>query len=79
MQEEIFGPILPILKFSNVSEVIQVVNDHPTSLAVYIFSKDQEFKKAFDDVATGALVYNDCMVHFINPSLPFGGIGSSGM
>jgi aldehyde dehydrogenase (NAD+) len=79
MQEEIFGPVLPLLTFSDASEAIEIMNDHPTPLAAYIFSKNQTFKSAFEAIQSGAIVYNDCMVHFINPSLPFGGINSSGM
>ncbi len=62
MQEEIFGPVLPILKFSSTEEAISIIQEHPTPLALYVFSNDYSFKASFDSIQAGAISFNDCLV-----------------
>ena len=80
MNEEIFGPILPILSYENESEIKNILNINPTPLAFYIFSKNQTFiDNLIENNKFGGCVVNDTLIHYINPNLPFGGIGDSGM
>lgn len=65
MQEEIFGPILPIFSFTDISEVINFTNDRPKPLALYYFGSNKEnIKKLEEETSSGALVVNDCI--FVN-------------
>ena len=80
MQEEIFGPILPILAYDRIEDAIDYVNHHPRPLALYLFSFDHALQRRV--VATthsGAVSFNDTMTHAGVSDLPFGGIGESGM
>lgn len=80
MQEEIFGPLLPILTVDGVDEAIQFINDREKPLVIYVFSHDDKLiKKVIAETSSGALVANDCVVHFLDSALPFGGVGHSGM
>ena len=80
MNEEIFGPILPILSYENESEIKHIIDNNPTPLAFYIFSKNQTFiDNLIENNKFGGCVVNDTLIHYINPNLPFGGIGDSGM
>jgi acyl-CoA reductase-like NAD-dependent aldehyde dehydrogenase len=80
MQEEIFGPILPIIEFSDVEEVIDLVNDRAKPLALYIFSRSQKFiDKILHHTSSGGVAINDTVMHIGNPNLPFGGVGDSGL
>ena len=80
MQEEIFGPILPIISFQNTSEIETWVNKHPNPLAFYIFSEEkEEASTILSNYNFGGGVINDTIVHFLNDRLPFGGVGNSGM
>ena len=80
MNEEIFGPILPILSYENESEIKNILDTNPTPLAFYIFSKNQMFiDNLIENNKFGGCVINDTLIHYINPNLPFGGIGDSGM
>jgi aldehyde dehydrogenase (NAD+) len=80
MQDEIFGPILPILEFEDLSAAIASINSRPKPLALYVFSNRREnYRKVIDEVPFGAGCINDTVVHFANPHLPFGGVGNSGM
>ena len=80
MTEEIFGPILPIISYSNTSEVDQIINSYEKPLALYLFSED---KKYVDYIlqyhSFGGGCINDTVVHLVNERLPFGGVGHSGM
>lgn len=80
MQEEIFGPILPILTYKNLDEVINIIENKPHPLALYIFSNN---KKNINKVTTtcryGGGCVNDAVVHLATPEMPFGGVGASGM
>ncbi|MCW7999933.1 aldehyde dehydrogenase [Clostridium sp. cpc1] len=80
MGEEIFGPILPILEYEELDEVIDIVNSHPKPLALYFFSNDKEdIKKIVDGISFGGGCINDTIMHLSSPYLPFGGVGTSGM
>src|SRR6266404_6064230 len=80
MQEEIFGPILPVLEVDNVEEVINFVNARPSPLGLYVFSEDQRVtERILNGTTSGDAVVNDCTVHPLVPDLPFGGVGNSGM
>lgn len=80
MNEEIFGPILPILSFENYHDAIKIIEIHKNPLAFYVFtaSKHKE-KKWLEDVAFGGGCINNACWHLTNPHLPFGGRGSSGI
>ena len=81
MQEEIFGPLLPVMTYSgDLAEVIGYINAHPRPLAAYFFSDDVEHQRLMRQKTTsGALVINDVMTHVSLDSLPFGGVGASGI
>lgn len=81
MQEEIFGPLLPIKTYSgDLSEAIRYINAHPRPLAAYYFGNDNARQQQMRQQTTsGALVINDVMTHVSIDSLPFGGVGASGI
>lgn len=80
MQEEIFGPVLPILTFFDIKEAAALVNARPRPLALYLFTKDKK-REAFilRNVSYGGGCINDTVVHLATPHMPFGGVGNSGM
>ena len=79
MQEEIFGPILPIITYSNLQEAIDLVNQRAKPLALYIFSKSTALvESVIRQTSAGGTCVNDVVLHISNPNLPFGGIGNSG-
>ncbi|MEC5317346.1 coniferyl aldehyde dehydrogenase [Brenneria populi subsp. brevivirga] len=80
MQEEIFGPILPIKTYRRRDEALEYINSHPRPLAAYYFGQDPARQRWFSQHTTsGALVVNDVMTHAIVENLPFGGVGPSGI
>lgn len=80
LQEEIFGPILPVIPFSNSSEIIEQVNRSPMPLAFYLFTTNRKMERELmSQVAFGGGCVNDVIAHLTNPDLPFGGIGPSGV
>ncbi|XP_047451108.1 aldehyde dehydrogenase family 3 member A2-like [Mugil cephalus] len=80
MQEEIFGPLLPIITVSGVDEAIQFISEREKPLVIYVFSHDNKLiKKVIAETSSGALLANDTLVHFTVSALPFGGVGNSGM
>lgn len=80
MEREIFGPILPILIFDELDEVIKVVNSHDKPLALYYFSEDKnKINKVLNNTSSGGVTINDTLVHVSSVYLPFGGVGNSGM
>ncbi|ARS35609.1 aldehyde dehydrogenase [Pontibacter actiniarum] len=80
MQEEIFGPILPVITVENMQEAIRVVNAHEKPLALYFFSSNKEQQQhLLKYTHFGGGCINDTISHLINPNLPFGGVGGSGM
>lgn len=78
MQEEIFGPILPVLTYQKLEEIPQIVNSTPLSLYLFSTSKENE-KYVLNNVSFGGGCVNDTIVHLSTPYLPFGGVGQSGM
>jgi aldehyde dehydrogenase (NAD+) len=79
MQEEIFGPILPIIEYSDISEAIEFINNRPKPLALYLFSNDRKIqKKVLRETSSGGVCINDTVVHFTSTELPYGGVGASG-
>lgn len=80
MQEEIFGPVLPVLKFEDISHVIQTVNSHPKPLALYLFTTDKKVERdILKRISFGGGCVNDTIVHIASSNMPFGGVGESGM
>ena len=80
MGEEIFGPILPILTYANRDEAIDLINSQPKPLAMYLFTASKETERLFlRNVSFGGGCINDTLAHLSVPSLPFGGVGDSGM
>ena len=80
MQEEIFGPLLPVIRVSSTDEAIRLVNKTEKPLALYVFSQSQAtIDKFLNETSSGAVCVNDAIVQAAVPSLPFGGVGQSGM
>ena len=80
MKEEIFGPLLPILTFKDKKEVIDIVRANKYPLALYLFTKDPSIEEfILKNIQFGGGCVNDTISHLVNPKLPFGGIGTSGM
>lgn len=80
MNEEIFGPILPVIPFQSWDKAIEKVRSKPHPLAAYVFSnRKSEQNQAIDQLQFGGMTINDTMQHLANPNLPFGGVGNSGM
>ncbi|MFK7916204.1 MAG: coniferyl aldehyde dehydrogenase [Pseudomonadales bacterium] len=80
MQDEIFGPVMPIKSYSKVEETIDYVNEHPRPLGLYYFGDDdQEQTKVLDHTTSGGVTVNDVVMHVAQEDLPFGGVGPSGM
>ena len=80
MQEEIFGPILPVLEIESVEAVIKWVNDRPSPLGLYVFAEDEDVvERILNSTSSGDAEVNDCAIHPLFPELPFGGVGNSGM
>ena len=79
MQEEIFGPILPIITYHNLEEILLKIKSLPKPLACYLFTNDSNIKnKVLNDISFGGGAINDAIMHFSNSNLPFGGVGESG-
>jgi acyl-CoA reductase-like NAD-dependent aldehyde dehydrogenase len=80
MQEEVFGPVLPVLEIDSVEAVIDWVNERPEPLGLYVFTEDEHVaERILDGTNSGDACVNDCSVHPLVPELPFGGTGNSGM
>lgn len=80
MQEEIFGPILPVLTFNNFNEALSQINDHEKPLSAYLFTDNSEEKESFvSKISFGGGCINDVVMHLSNDYLPFGGVGNSGI
>jgi aldehyde dehydrogenase (NAD+) len=79
MQEEIFGPILPVLTFDDISEVLDYVNSHEKPLAFYYFGSNKKAKEMLLKTTSGGGCINDTLMHIANHHLPFGGVGNSGL
>jgi aldehyde dehydrogenase (NAD+) len=79
MADEIFGPILPVLTVESLDQAVEFVNSRPKPLALYIFSSGQLGRDLIDRIPSGGAVINHIAMHCLVPSLPFGGVGASGM
>lgn len=80
MQDEIFGPLLPVLVFSEISDIIRKINERPKPLALYLFSDDRLIqKRVTEEIAYGGGAINNTIVHVASHFLPFGGVGPSGI
>lgn len=80
LQEEIFGPILPVVGFHEIEQALSFVKRRPKSLALYLFTRNHLLQeRVIRDVSCSSVVVNDVVVNQIVPGLPFGGVGNSGM
>lgn len=80
MQEEIFGPVLAVVPIDNFEDALEFVKSRPHPLALYVFTNDARFKNnIITETQSGSVVVNDCILQFVQSSLPFGGVGESGM
>lgn len=80
MQEEIFGPVLPIMTYENLDSVIKIIRNNPKPLALYLFTTDRNIeRKVLNEVSSGNACINDTITHLVNPYIPFGGVGNSGI
>ncbi len=80
MQSEIFGPILPVMTYGSMDELMEMLKKCPNPLSLYYFSKNRKnIRKVLKTVPSGGVTVNDTLMHFTFSSLPFGGTGSSGM
>ncbi|XP_010263855.1 PREDICTED: aldehyde dehydrogenase family 3 member F1-like [Nelumbo nucifera] len=80
MTEEIFGPFLPIITLKNIQQSAGFIKSRPKPLALYVFTKDETLKKLMiSQTSSGSITFNDVAFQFLSDSLPFGGVGQSGM
>jgi len=80
MQEEIFGPILPVIPFDSMGDVLALLLDRPAPLALYLFTNDRAVQeRILSGTRSGGVCINDTVVHMVGQDLPFGGVGESGM
>ncbi|MFK0730500.1 MAG: aldehyde dehydrogenase [Gloeotrichia echinulata GP01] len=80
MQEEIFGPILPIIEYSDITEAIALINSRPKPLALYFFSQNKNLQhRVLQETSSGGVCLNDTVMQVGVSSLPFGGVGDSGI
>ncbi|MEN9302305.1 MAG: hypothetical protein RL264_734 [Bacteroidota bacterium] len=79
MQEEIFGPILPVMTYSSIDEAIAYIKANEKPLAFYYYGKEKDGLKVFHETSSGGGCINDGLLHIANHNLPFGGVGNSGM
>mmetsp|Transcript_88680 Transcript_88680/g.185361 ORF Transcript_88680/g.185361 Transcript_88680/m.185361 type:complete len:498 (-) Transcript_88680:54-1547(-) len=79
MQEEIFGPVMPMLTVGTTDEIVDYINSGDKPLALYIFGPPAAARTIIDRTSSGGVCVNDTLLHITNPNLPFGGVGESGM
>jgi acyl-CoA reductase-like NAD-dependent aldehyde dehydrogenase len=80
MQEEIFGPILPVMDFNALEDALNFLRDRPTPLALYLFTRDRLTQEhVLESTRSGGVCLNDTITHMIGQDLPFGGLGDSGL
>jgi aldehyde dehydrogenase (NAD+) len=80
MKEEIFGPILPVIEYTSIEDVIQMIQQYEKPLALYLFSENRNIQeKMIEQISFGGGCLNDTMLHIATPYLPFGGVGQSGI
>lgn len=79
-QEEIFGPVLPLVTYNTIEEAVQIINENEKPLALYLFTYSNKFtKRIIRETSAGTTVVNDTTLQFIYPHLPFGGVNHSGI
>lgn len=80
MQEEIFGPILPVISYNDIQEAIAIVNEKPKPLALYLFTRNKNLQqRVLQETSSGGVCINDTVMQVGVSSLPFGGVGDSGI
>jgi aldehyde dehydrogenase (NAD+) len=80
MEDEIFGPVLPVLEWESLDEAIRLARERPNPLACYVFTKNEKVEnRIVEEVSFGGGCVNNALIHLANPNMPFGGIGQSGM
>jgi coniferyl-aldehyde dehydrogenase len=80
MQEEIFGPLLPVRTYRNIDDVLAYINRHDRPLGLYLFTNDKALQdRVIKNTISGGVSINDCSFHVAQHDMPFGGIGASGM
>ena len=80
MEDEIFGPILPVISFENLEDVITKIKEREKPLSLYVYSKNKIIiKKILHEISFGGGAINESLVQMSNPNLPFGGVGASGI
>jgi acyl-CoA reductase-like NAD-dependent aldehyde dehydrogenase len=80
MRDEIFGPILPVIEYDDIAEVLTKTRDLPPPLALYLFTADRGLQeRVLSETRSGGVCINDTISHIIGSDLPFGGVGESGM
>jgi acyl-CoA reductase-like NAD-dependent aldehyde dehydrogenase len=80
MREEIFGPVLPVVEFGDIGEVLAHLGDQPAPLALYLFTSERETQeRVLSATRSGGVCINDTITHILGKDLPFGGLGESGM
>jgi len=80
MQEEIFGPVLPVIPYESLDEALSIISVNPHPLAFYLFTRDRSAaSRLLNNLSFGSACVNDVVMQFANPKLPFGGVGPSGM
>ena len=80
MQEEIFGPILPVLTYEKLEDALSWINQRPKPLALYCFTENKKVKKTvLEKCRFGGGCINDTLIHLATSEMPFGGVGESGM
>ena len=80
MQEEIFGPLLPVMTYRSIDEVLDYINQRERPLALYLFTRDKALQdRVIKNTLSGGVCLNDCVLHAAQHDMPFGGVGNSGM
>ncbi len=79
MQQEIFGPILPVLEIGSLQDAVKFINSRPKPLALYYFGDGRQRERLLVSTSSGGVCVNETVTHLINTSMPFGGVGESGM
>jgi len=79
MREEIFGPLLPLIPYRDLSEAVRIINKREKPLVLYLFSRSRDvIDRVLQQTRAGGTVVNDTLIHFYQLNLPFGGVGESG-
>lgn len=79
MQEEIFGPVLPVLTYQNIEDALAIINARPKALSLYIFTRQKALRqRVLRETTSGTVCINDCGIQFLHHGLPFGGVNNSG-